>query len=282
MKERCKFLRKVLLILPLVVVLGPAVIAQDTAGRCQKLDESIRFFRGSKATKEMLLAVSDRLKFYKDALIRVHAAVKDKLVLDGLGAIIQQLDPAVLDNPQIGGRPKLTIKELLAFQERLDKVLDEAVYWAADFEKGDKDESFHRRMLQEFKDKLAAAQKEFDSLGCVATPKPITEADPTPKEADPTPKEACKITGGWVQYASGIGASTWNVTADGTATEAGLGASTGTARLAGNVMTIEWSHKNGWSGTYSWTMDAACKKGTGQLVFKSGGSGTYASSVTHN
>jgi len=83
-------------------------------------------------------------------------------------------------------------------------------------------------------------------------------------------------------FAEGIGPSVWNVTADGTATEAGLGGSTGKAILAGRVMTIEWSHKNGWSGTYRWTMDAACKTGTGQLIFKSGGSGTRVSKVKHN
>ncbi len=91
------------------------------------------------------------------------------------------------------------------------------------------------------------------------------------------PVDSCTIEGKWQQTYGSV----WTVTADGTATEAGLGAATGTASLSGTTMTIEWSHKNGWSGTYRWVMDKECKTGKGKLIFKSGGQGERESNVTH-
>jgi len=87
----------------------------------------------------------------------------------------------------------------------------------------------------------------------------------------------CKIAGKWRQSVG----STWTVTADGTATEQGLGGATGKASLSGTTMRIEWSHANGWSGTYEWVMDKTCKTGKGKLIFKSGGSGEQVSNVTY-
>lgn len=93
------------------------------------------------------------------------------------------------------------------------------------------------------------------------------------------PEEAavCKLAGKWRQSVG----STWTVTADGTATEQGLGGATGRASLSGLTMKIEWSHPNGWSGTYQWLMDKTCKTGKGKLIFKSGGSGEQPSNVTY-
>lgn len=115
--------------------------------------------------------------------------------------------------------------------------------------------------------RLKSASKDLETLGC---DRPETE------ETD------CSIEGSWTQYATGLGRSTWHVTSDGKAIESGLGASTGTASMTKNVMRIEWSNPNGWSGYYEWTMDAECRTGSGTLVFKSGGTGSRTSTVEHN
>lgn len=123
-----------------------------------------------------------------------------------------------------------------------------------------------RKELREYEKQLASINAAIRELKCDEPEKP---------------ESTCTMEGSWIQYATGLGRSTWYVTSDGKATESGLGGSAGTASLNKNVMRIDWTNPNGWSGYYEWTMDAACMTGEGQLIFKSGGSGSRKSTVTH-
>ncbi len=123
--------------------------------------------------------------------------------------------------------------------------------------------------LENYRTRQMAVMAEFRSMNCDKPGKPETQGSP------------CTLEGTWTQFAEGLGSSTWYVTADGKARETGLGASTGTANVNKNVVRIDWTNPNGWSGYYEWTMDSNCKTGTGTLVFKSGGSGSRKSNVDH-
>lgn len=149
---------------------------------------------------------------------------------------------------------------ILAVRPFVIKRLDRLLY-LRDNPKAARDE------LKGLQNQIDAAISELEELRC----------DETGKQ-----ESVCSMEGSWTQYAAGLGRSTWHVTSDGKAIESGLGASTGTASMTKNVMRIEWSNSNGWSGYYEWTMDADCQKGTGTLVFKSGGSGSRTSTVEHN
>jgi hypothetical protein len=76
----------------------------------------------------------------------------------------------------------------------------------------------------------------------------------------------CHLAGTWSQTTTDVGSTTWVITADGKAQEYGIGNASGTATLAGNVLTITWTTSNGYAGVYKWTLGANCS-GTGTLTF---------------
>ncbi len=86
------------------------------------------------------------------------------------------------------------------------------------------------------------------------------------KSSAQEPTGACTLAGTWTQQSEGLGPSNWTITADGEATESGLGNAKGKATLSGGKLRIEWNipgYNN--SGYYEWTLDASCK-GSGVAV----------------
>jgi len=76
----------------------------------------------------------------------------------------------------------------------------------------------------------------------------------------------CTLAGIWTQQSEGLGSSTWTITADGEATESGLGNAKGKATLSGGRLRIDWTipgYNN--SGYYEWALDESCK-GSGVAV----------------
>jgi hypothetical protein len=84
----------------------------------------------------------------------------------------------------------------------------------------------------------------------------------------PKPK-GCKLAGTWSQTTTDVGSTTWTIAADGKAKETGLGNASGTATLAGSVLTITWTTADAWAGVYRWTLTPTCS-GTGTLTFTKG------------
>jgi hypothetical protein len=86
----------------------------------------------------------------------------------------------------------------------------------------------------------------------------------------------CQLTGSWTQTTVDVGTTTWVITIDDDgkvkAQEHGIGNTSGTASLSGNVLTINWGPTNGYSGVYRWTLDAQCN-GSGSLKFTQVGPG---------
>jgi hypothetical protein len=80
---------------------------------------------------------------------------------------------------------------------------------------------------------------------------------------------SCSLAGSWSQSTPGIGSSTWDVKADGTATEDRLGMATGKATLSGSVLRITWE-TGSWEGVYEWKLKPNCESESGSVTFTAG------------
>jgi hypothetical protein len=74
----------------------------------------------------------------------------------------------------------------------------------------------------------------------------------------------CKLAGTWRNQAP-AGNSTWTITADGTATEEGMGSAQGHAKLTGHELVINW-HAPLASGRYVIELNQNCSGGTGKVI----------------
>jgi hypothetical protein len=93
----------------------------------------------------------------------------------------------------------------------------------------------------------------------------------------------CLLAGVWAEQTQ-FASTTFSIDDNGKAQESGGGNATGTASLAGDVLTIDWKTSNGYAGVYRWTLKPDCT-GSGTLTFTQVGPGddrggkTYPSTV---
>jgi|GEM_PF-5696717 len=123
----------------------------------------------------------------------------------------------------------------------------------------------------------------WDSKTYVCTAYRAETSPPQQTQADvttpPIPNN-CALAGSWTQQSESTGTSTWIITADGQATESGLGRARGTATLSGRKLRIDFRTDDGnYSGYYEWNLDSSCNSGSGYLIFTSGATGSRNSTV---
>jgi hypothetical protein len=124
----------------------------------------------------------------------------------------------------------------------------------------------------------ALAQNEGKSDPQIAAEAAALEQQKKQQSAQQSGQD-CKLAGGWLQSTEGVGATGWQITSSGQATDVGIGYAKGTATLTGRTLRINWSTNNGYSGYYEWTLDSSCTSGSGSLVFFTGRTGIYKSTV---
>ena len=78
----------------------------------------------------------------------------------------------------------------------------------------------------------------------------------------------CTAVGTRRHQTDDIGSTTWEIQRGGAAQETGIGNATGTATLTGHVLRITFvASDQVTTGSYSWTLNANCQKGSGTLEF---------------
>jgi hypothetical protein len=88
-------------------------------------------------------------------------------------------------------------------------------------------------------------------------------------EAGRPSNAACKLAAVWANEIAGLGSSVWTITADGTATEQGLGRAHGHAVLSGHGLRIAYSTLMS-TGNYVVQLNQTCTGGSGETTVVSG------------
>ncbi len=121
---------------------------------------------------------------------------------------------------------------------------------------------------------------------CVTTAEPTGPPPGSPPAMSPGGSPGagpCPPSGGYRHRTDGVGDARIDLTPqpDGTfrATESGLANFNGVATFTPPTLSIRFTTANGFAGVYTWTLDASCSRGQGQLVFTAGGSGTHRSTL---
>ncbi len=152
----------------LIVFSGATIFAQDNIRKCKEIEAAIASSQRSMGFHLAVAAVSDRFAFYDAAWKKIRAAVAVNKVADGLGAIIQRIDPAVLDIPDVGGRPKANASDLLSFQSRLNTLLGQLMQEVHEFDPGDARDKINRDKIELFSVRVDDLREEYNGLKCGA------------------------------------------------------------------------------------------------------------------
>lgn len=143
------------------------VFAQDIDKRCREIAASTASKQRSRTYHSTVILVSDKFEFYDAVWKKVRAAATLNRIAPGLGLTIQQLDPAILDHPDIGGRPQTTNEnDLLSFQSRLTKLLNEIMSEVTDFDPGEVRDRVHHKMVQQYGEQIDDLRDEYAELRC--------------------------------------------------------------------------------------------------------------------
>lgn len=140
--------------------------------------------------------------------------------------------------------------------------------------------------MQRWRSRLALVLLLAGMDACVTTADPMGPPPASPPTVSPAGSPGagpCPPSGSYRHRTDGVGDARIDLAPqpDGTfrATESGLANFNGVATFTPPTLSIRFTTNNGFAGVYTWTLDASCSRGEGQLVFTAGGSGTHRSTL---
>jgi hypothetical protein len=231
---------------------------QNNRKRIDELEKESKILRAELSkmwTNEEIEKATDKMMFVRKLKNLINNYNRNQEEWDRLARIFREYKPGYEFGEQAGDRLKFLSDEWFT---DLEKIIGKKID-AAKLLKDKRAELANKK--NEIDKQLASHRNNLIALGC------------------DQPAGACTLAGTWVHITEGIGTTTWTITSDGNATEEGKGYAEGKATLKGNTLHIEWQTKNGYSGYYEWRLNSNCSSDDGELVFKSGGTGTHKSTV---